>query len=292
MTLLRQLKIWSDMIKLEHTVFSLPFMLVSMILVSDNNLFPSWKVLFWAILALLGARSAAMTINRILDRDIDAKNQRTVNRALVTGDISLYGSYFMSAIGFGLMLYSAMQLNTICVLLSPLAVFVLTLYSYTKRFTYWCHLVLGIAVGGAVLGGWLANSGSLFALLPYCLMLGVCFWIMGFDILYALQDMEFDQEHRLFSVPARFGLSKSLIISRVSHLLSAIFFVSGLFAVQQEIFIYYLAACLVLIIGLVHQQYIVSLDLKNIPRAFFQANAVISTVFFIIIFLGKLVIYF
>jgi 4-hydroxybenzoate polyprenyltransferase len=292
------LKVWAEMIKLEHTIFSAPFMLSAIILAKPGS-WPSWIVLFWCAVALLGARSSAMTLNRLIDAKIDALNPRTANRAIPAGIFSVNKAILLSILGFALLLLAALNLPRICVQLLPVAVFFLTAYSYIKRFSYWCHLVLGIAVGGAVLGGWLAITGG-FAWPPMLLGLAVAFWVCGFDILYALQDLRFDQENFLHSVPAKFGQKKAMRISVICHLLSVLFFCCAAYSFWEfhsssvQLFWYspislgYGFGLLVIILGLIQQHQIINKDLTKINKVFFNANALISSCFFLCIFVANI----
>lgn len=274
------------MIKLEHTIFAAPFMVSSMLLAS--NAFPSFWTFLWAGLVLLGARSAAMTFNRIIDRDIDKNNPRTANRAIPAGLISTRKSILFGMGSLVLLCISAYQLPSICWMLSPIAIIGLVTYSYFKRFTWLCHLYLGLVISGAVLGGWAAVTGELSSILPYCLALGICFWIMGFDILYAILDFDFDTKFKIHSIPARFGIKRSIQISQSTHLLSVICVCLGIPYVTSNMQIPYIISIGILCIGLIYEHYLIHKSLDNINKAFFQANAVISSLFGLSIILGKL----
>ena len=203
------------MIKFEHTVFALPFAFLGMILAAEG--WPSWPVVGWIVVAMVGARSAAMSFNRLADRKIDAANPRTAARAVPAGEVS--PAFVAVFIGLSLALFflAAWNLNDLTLLLSPVAVLVLFGYSYTKRFTSFAHLVLGLALAGAPLGAWIAVRGS-FATTPIVLAGVVILWVAGFDVLYALQDMEFDRGRGLHSIPAAAGERGSLWISGLFHL--------------------------------------------------------------------------
>ncbi len=278
------------MIKIEHTVFSAPFMLSALIFASDPK-WPSLKVLFWACVALIGARSAAMSLNRLIDWRIDALNPRTAQRAIPAGKLSPKAVFVFSVLGFSLMALAALNLPKICFYLLPVAVLWLSLYSYFKRFSWLAHYVLGIALGGAVLGGWLAVTGS-FAIFPVLFALGVSLWVAGFDILYAIQDLSFDQSKGLHSIPAKFGLKPALWISRFTHLITLqLFFAAGFYLpanVSSVVNFGYWSGVFVLGVGVVTQQWLVHKDLKNIEIAFFTANAWVSTMFLICILMAKM----
>lgn len=292
MTFISKIKTWAEMIKIEHTVFSAPFMLSSMLLASGKN-WPSAITFFWCAIALLGARSAAMSLNRLIDWRIDALNPRTANRPIPSGKISPQTTLWLSILGFGLLALAALNLPKICLYLLPVAVLWLSFYSYCKRFTWLCHWVLGIALGGAVLGGWIAVSGKV-EWTPIILASAVALWVAGFDILYALQDLDFDKKNNLFSVPTRFGMAKSLWIARICHLACLILFIwcgFWLKALGQYFMFGYWVACVIALLGLVQQHIIIARDQNKIEAVFFTANALISSLFFVCILTGKLISY-
>jgi len=205
------------MIKFSHSIFALPFAFTSALIAAEG--IPPPSKVFWITVAMVGARSGAMGFNRVADRRLDALNPRTAQRELPAGRISVRAALLFSALSFAVLVFSAYMLNPLCLLLSPVAIALAVFYSYTKRLTWASHLVLGVAIAAAPLGAWIAVTGGFIpgALLP---ALAVVFWLAGFDILYALQDREFDKTHGLYSVPARFGIERSLWISRFFHLLS------------------------------------------------------------------------
>ena len=214
------IKEWCEMIRIEHTVFALPFALSGMLLSIPN--LPSFSVLFWTVVAFAGARSAAMTLNRIIDAQIDARNPRTNMRSIPAGRINQAQAYVFAVVSFSIMLYAASQLNPLCVWLSPIAIFWLSFYSFTKRFTWLCHIVLGISLGGAALGGWIASSGHLEGPAPWLLALAVTTWVAGFDLIYACQDIDIDRKEKLHSVPAVFGVKATLDSSVILHLVTVL----------------------------------------------------------------------
>jgi 4-hydroxybenzoate polyprenyltransferase len=202
------------MIKFEHTLFALPFALLGMMLAAEG--WPPARTVLWIVVAMVGARSAAMGFNRLVDRGIDAANPRTAARALPAGLVTpAFVAVFVAA-GVALLLVAAWQLNPLCVTLAPVALLVLLGYSYTKRFTALSHLVLGLALAGAPLGAWIAVRGDVSAT-PLLLAGVVLLWVAGFDVLYALQDEEFDRRSGLHSIPARFGVVPALWISVALH---------------------------------------------------------------------------
>ena len=295
-TICKKLILTSRLVKLEHTLFSAPFLCSSLLIATGSKSFlPELRVLFFAGLALLGARSAAMSLNRLIDRKIDALNPRTKDRELPQKKLSTKFVLFFAFCSFVLLFWSAFNLPRLCFYLSPVAVFWLVFYSYTKRFTYLSHYVLGLTFAASVAGGWIAVTGqiTLFAVL---LTLAVSFWVAGFDIVYALQDLQFDRRNRLYSIPACFGLKKALQIAQLSHLVAAIFFVLPIFLAPEEIrgvFWFYCLGCLSVIFGLVKQHLGIIRNIfrlkKVIDLYFFEFNAWISFLFFLLILLGKLV---
>lgn len=212
---LQQLRVVLEMIKIEHTLFALPFALLGMILAAEG--WPSWEKVGWIAVAMVGARSAAMGFNRLVDSKIDAANPRTSTRALPAGLVTpgFVGLFVVAS--SALLGVAAWKLNPLAFALSPVALGILFLYSYTKRFTWICHLVLGLALSGAPLGAWIAIRGDVQAA-PLVLALAVLLWTAGFDVLYALQDLEFDRKNGLFSIPARFGVVPALWISGALHI--------------------------------------------------------------------------
>ncbi|HEV8631574.1 MAG TPA: UbiA-like polyprenyltransferase [Thermoanaerobaculia bacterium] len=203
-----------EMIKIEHTLFALPFAFLGMMLAAGG--LPPWRTVFWITVAMVGARSAAMAFNRLADRRLDAANPRTATRALPQGALTpgFVAAFVVAAAS--LLVVAAWQLNPLALALSPVALAVVFLYSYTKRFTALCHLVLGLALAGAPLGAWIAVRGDV-ATAPLVLGGAVLLWVAGFDVLYGLQDVDFDRRSGLFSIPARLGVRPALWLSAVFH---------------------------------------------------------------------------
>lgn len=283
---LSQVKEWTEMIKLEHTVFALPFALSGLILASST--IPAPLTFFWTVLAFAGARAAAMTLNRIIDSKIDKLNPRTAERAIPAGRIRATTATAAAIAAFGVMIFAASQLPKICLLLSPIAVAWLSIYSFTKRFTWLCHIVLGIALGGAALGGWVAANGALSEPAPWFLALAVSTWVAGFDIIYALQDIDFDRSQKLHSIPARFGAGKALVISSLLHVVT----VGALVAVGYLLglgWCYWLGVLLVAGMLVYEHSLISPKDLSKINAAFFNVNGVVSILTFVIFLADKLI---
>jgi 4-hydroxybenzoate polyprenyltransferase len=204
------------MIRVEHSVFALPFALLGAMLAARG--WPSGRQLLWIVVAMIGARSAAMSFNRVIDRHLDAQNPRTANRALPMGALSVRFVWIFAVFSSALLLFAAYQLNPLAFQLSPLALAILFVYSYTKRFTILSHIVLGFCLGIAPAAAWIAVRGSLD---PSILLLtaAVTLWVAGFDILYACQDIEFDRQAGLHSVPQRWGIRRALQVSSALHII-------------------------------------------------------------------------
>jgi len=274
--LAQNLRVTLEMIKWEHSVFALPFALCGAMLAANG--LPTAHQLTWIIVAMVAARSAAMAFNRLADASIDAANPRTRTRALPTGTLTPRFVAAFVAVSCGIFVVAAWQLSRLALLLSPVALAVVLLYSYTKRFTRWSHLVLGFALGIAPTAAWIAVRGSLD---PRILLLtaAVTFWVGGFDVLYACQDYDFDHQAGLHSVPRHLGIGAALWIARVLHLLMLLLLVGVLLAFGLG----KLAAAGVVAVAalLAYEHSLVSADdLSRLNAAFFTMNGVISVVFF------------
>ena len=266
-----------SMIRFAHTIFALPFALLSTLLAAGGV--PSLPTLFWILVAMVGARSAAMSFNRIVDRGIDARNPRTASRELPAGILSVRFAALFSAVSAALFVLAAAQLNRLCLLLSPVALAVVLGYSLTKRFTSLSHVVLGLSLAIAPVGAWIAVTGAL-ALLPVVLALAVVFWVAGFDVLYSLQDETFDREQGLRSLPAQLGNRRALLLSALFHA-AALALLFGTFVLARGGLLFGLG---VVLAGafLVRQHAIVRPgDLSRVDAAFFTANGWLSVIFFL-----------
>jgi 4-hydroxybenzoate polyprenyltransferase len=241
----------------------------------------------WTIIAFTGARAAAMSLNRIIDAEIDSKNPRTKQRAIPEGKINKSQAFVFAVLSFAVMLLAASKLPPLCLFLSPIAVFWLSFYSYTKRFSALCHFALGIALGGAALGGWIAAGGSLLAPSAWLLALAVVCWVTGFDIIYACQDIDFDREQNLHSLPAKLGLAGALGISSFLHIVTVVCLVL-LGLCSQLGLIFWLG--LVIVAGLLFYEHslISPKDLSKLNAAFFNVNGFISILAFVSIFTDRL----
>ncbi len=269
---LRKLKIILEMIKFEHTIFALPFALMSMMLAADG--LPERRIIIWILVAMVGARSSAMAFNRIADITYDRLNPRTADRALPKGILSIGEVWlftFLSAVTF---VFASYMLNSLAFALSPVALLIILGYSYTKRFTSLTHLVLGLALGIAPVGAWIAVRGQ-FNIAPIVLSGAVMFWTAGFDIIYALQDIEFDRKQGLFSIPRFLGISRSLIVSRLFHFTAVLLLI--LFGVIMHLGWAYFGGTLAAAVLLAYEQSLVKPnDLSKVNVAFFNTNGFVS----------------
>lgn len=273
-----------DAIKFEHTVFALPFAYVSMVLAADG--WPGWRTVIWVTLAMAGARTLAMSVNRLADRFIDAANPRTARRHLPAGLLTTAQVTVAAVMAGILLLLSASMLNPLCLALAPLAVLFLVGYSYTKRFTWLSHWILGFTDGIATAGGWIAVRAA-FAPPVYVLWFALTVWIAGFDLIYACQDVEFDRGHRLHSVPARFGIPAALATARSCHVLTIAAF--ALLGWMMGLGWLYWAGVAVVAGLLVYEHSLVSPgDLSRLDVAFFNVNGYIALILFLSVLAGRL----
>lgn len=274
---MRRILLVLDAIKFEHTVFALPFAYIGMVLAA-GGVFTWWQVL-WITVAMAGARTLAMATNRVIDRHLDAMNPRTSARALPTGRIAPRDMALLAAVGMAALVVAAAQLNDLCLKLLPIAAVVLVGYNYTKRFTWASHFVLGFADGMAPVGGWIAITGSLdmaAALLGFAVM----FWIGGFDMIYACQDIAFDRRQGLYSIPAQFGVTAGLWASAASHVLTvALLAAVGLLL---GLGIWYWVGLAITAGLLIYEHSLVRPDdLSRLDVAFFNMNGYIAVTMFV-----------
>lgn len=218
---MRTLRTLASLVKLEHTVFALPFAYAGMVLGADaaGRAVDAWLVL-WITLAMIGARTLAMGLNRVIDAEIDARNPRTAGRELPTGRVTRSQVWLLCAASLALLVGSTFQLDPITRVLWPIPVALFAIYPYTKRFTWLCHAVLGLSIGLAPLAAWLAAGGPGDELAPYLLWLGIACWIGGFDVIYATADVDFDRAHGIRSLPVRFGIGPALAVVKVAHVVT------------------------------------------------------------------------
>ena len=270
-----------EMIKFEHSVFALPFALTGALLAArfagPEPRWPSWQQLGWILVAMVGARSAAMTINRIVDLRYDRENPRTQTRALATGELSLGFAWMFTLLSSGLLVLAAWQLNPLALKLAPVALAVLFFYSFTKRFTSWSHIVLGFCLGMSPGAAWIAVSGSLDARM-WILCAAVTLWVAGFDVLYACQDVEFDKRAGLFSIPKTFGIAHALQVARGMHVATVLLlcWLAWSFALPWPAW----AGVAVVAALLAYEHSLVKPhDLSKLDAAFFAVNGYISMLF-------------
>jgi len=281
--ILKKLNDFSELVMFKHSVFSLPFIFIAMLVASYLNTgsgWFGWKLLLLGALAAVTARNFAMGVNRYLDRDIDILNPRTKGRPSVDGRVSqvqILGFIFVNASAFVLVAYFV---NTFALQLSLPILMVLGGYSYFKRFSSLAHLVLGASLGLAPIAGVVAVSGEL-SLWSVYLALGVTFWVAGFDLLYSLQDMDFDKANGLHSIPSRFGAEKTMYIARVFHILTIVFWIA--FILHANLGMWAGIAVLFSTFMLSYEHYLVSKDFTNIDKAFFTVNGYLGFVFLLLI---------
>ena len=269
---------WGEFVKFSHTVFALPFAIAAMVVAArETRGWPGWRVFGLILIAMVAARTCAMAFNRIADRDFDRANPRTRDRHLPSGRISLVSAWLLCSLsGLGLIAASYF-INTICFYLSPVALFVICFYSLTKRFTDFTHFYLGVALALAPLGAWLAVRGSL-DLLPVILALAVVAWLVGFDIIYALQDYEFDRQQRLHSLVVRWGAENALTFAFLSHMV--MWGLLAFFGLVCGFRMAYITGLVIILGSLLLEHWLARRrSLKWINVAFFRLNGLISLVF-------------
>ena len=280
---MNRLRVTLEMIKFEHSVFALPFALTGALLAARyagaTPAWPAWRQLGWILVGMVGARSAAMTINRIVDLRYDRENPRTKTRALATGELSLGFAWMFTLAASALLVLAAWQLNSLALKLSPVALAVLFLYSYTKRFTPWSHLVLGFCLGMSPGAAWIAVSGSLDARM-WILCAAVTLWVAGFDVLYACQDVEFDKRAGLFSIPKTFGVAHALLVARAMHVATVLLlcWLAWSFSLPWPAWVG--VGVVALLLGYEHSL-VKPHDLSKLNAAFFTVNGYISVLFFV-----------
>ena len=275
------MRIVLEMIKFEHSVFALPFALTGALLAAraSRNGWPTFRQVVWIVVAMVAARSAAMTINRIVDLRYDRENPRTNKRALATGDLSVSFAWLFTLAAVGLFFVAAWQLNRLALELAPVALAILFFYSFTKRFTNWSHLFLGFALGISPAAAWIAVTGGLDSRI-LLLCAAVTLWVGGFDVLYACQDVEYDRSAGLFSVPKRFGIARALIISRVMHV--GVVLLLGLLAASFALpWPAWMGIAVVAGLLAYEHSLVKANDLSKLDAAFFAVNGYISLLFLV-----------
>ncbi|CAM4318485.1 UbiA-like polyprenyltransferase [Saccharibacillus endophyticus] len=276
-----KIRVFLEMIKIEHTLFALPFAFMGMLLgsVVINGHLPSWAQAGWILLAMIGARSAAMGMNRLIDRYIDAKNPRTEKRAIPAGLLKTSEVAIFVVVFLGLFLWATWELSRFALTLFPIALALILLYSYTKRFTWLCHIVLGATIALAPLGGWAAVTDS-FSWSSLVFYVAIAFWTAGFDVIYACDDIDFDRKEGIYSIPSRFGLEKALKIAQGFHVVTAIGLISLVFITPLGW--WYAAGVVIACSILFYQHRIVKpSDLSRVQTAFFTMNSWLSSIVFV-----------
>lgn len=274
---------YASLIRFSHTIFAMPFAMASLALAWPRHPV-TWRGLLWILVAMVGARSAAMAFNRLADKKFDALNPRTQGWELQRGTVKVWEAIVLTVTASLLFVYAALQLSWICFLLSPVALAIVFFYSLTKRFTWAAHLFLGLALSIAPIGAWLAVAGSAVTVnemaTPLSLGLAVLFWLAGFDVIYSLQDRDFDQKQGLYSIPVRFGIAGALRLSSFFHVVTVVFLaLVGLTAHMGVI--YWLGFTMVAGVLYWEHRIVAPHDLSRINRAFFDYNAYVSIGYFV-----------
>jgi 4-hydroxybenzoate polyprenyltransferase len=285
MSLTKKIADYLRLIKFSHSVFALPFAFTSALIAADGV--PTLQQIFWITVAMIGGRTGAMGMNRIADRKIDALNPRTKDRELPRGVIGTRDALIFTVAAFALLVLAAYELNPLCFKISPVVILVLIGYSYTKRFTWLCHIFLGIALALAPLGAWIAVRGSVDSRI-LILSAAVMFWVAGFDALYGIQDVEFDRSHGIYSIPRVFGVRASIMIARIFHVITVVLLL--VLAPLFELSYIYLLGVAVSAGLLIYEHMLVRPDdLSKLDIAFFNMNGYISLTVFVFTFLHYIV---
>ncbi len=279
----KEIKKYLSLVKFSHTIFAMPFALIGFFIAIKTSNFTfdnsSWKILLFIVLCMVFARNAAMGFNRYIDRVIDKKNPRTAIREIPAGDIKVKSALAFIIINVLLFVVTTWFINRLVFFLSPVALIVILGYSYTKKFTSLCHFILGLGLSLSPIGAYLSVTGE-FAFLPILFSLTVLFWTSGFDIIYSLQDEEFDKSEKLKSIPAYIGKKNALLLSSVSHLLAAIFVLWAGLEAHFSLGVWYWVGAVFFIGSLLYQHTIVKAnDLSRVNLAFFTTNGLASIVF-------------
>ena len=280
--IIQKAKDFNELVMFEHSIFSLPFIFIGMIVAADGWF--GWWLLVMGLAAALSARNFAMGVNRYADRDIDAKNPRTENRPNVDGRIDSSSIMIFIIVNALVFIGVAYMINPLAFSLSFPILFILGGYSYFKRFSSWAHIVLGISLGLAPIAGVVAVSATI-TIWSVLLSLGVIFWVAGFDLLYSLQDMDFDKENNLHSIPSKYGSKATLFISSIFHSLTVVFW--ALFVWVADLGIFAFVAVVLSAMMLMYEHHLVRKDFTQIDRAFFTVNGYLGIGFFILIILDK-----
>lgn len=264
------------LVMFSHTIFSLSFALISLLLVTDGR--PEIKTLFWVLVAFMGARTGANAINRVIDAKIDAKNPRTANRQIPMGTMHKTEVIVFTLVCFAVMVFAAAQLNWLCVSLSPIAIFLMVIYSYTKRFTWACHLILGITSAAAPVGAWIAVTGQMSWIAFFMGAANTC-WVAGFDIIYGAQDYDFDKANGLHSIPEQFGVKNGLYIARALHFGALCALIAVGFLAEELGTIYFTGLGIIGVLFVLEHAIVSPERLTNVKLASYNINQLISLVF-------------
>lgn len=284
MSAVERIVTYGRMIRFSHSIFALPFALASMTLAFEGRAFDLLRLL-WVLVAMVGARSAAMGFNRLVDHDTDARNPRTSGRELPRGALTRGQVWAFVVASAGALVLAAAMLNPLCLVLSPLALLIVFGYSYTKRFTELSHLVLGLALGVAPVGAWIAVRGR-FDVLPILLGLAVLGWVAGFDIIYACQDLDFDRREGLRSIPARLGMARALWVARGLHVL-AVAFLAAIYPLARLHPVYLVGVAGVAALLAYEHTLVRPGDLSRVNAAFFTLNGWVSLGYLVATLAGR-----
>ncbi|MGN7359422.1 UbiA-like polyprenyltransferase [Paenibacillus sp. SAF-054] len=265
---------FSELVMFSHTLFSLPFAVISMVWAAGG--WPSWHVMLWGLIALVGARNGANAFNRLADRRFDAANPRTAHRHLPRQLLGTREVGVFVLVNYAIFIFAASMLNPLCMVLSPVAILLITSYSYAKRFTWLSHLYLGFVIASAPIGAWFAVTGA-FAFTPFVLGTVVMLWIAGFDVIYGTQDIEFDRSHGLWSMPSFFGLTQALRMSKAMHLIMMLLLLS-LYFTQQLGWIYLMGLGIAALLLMTEHGIIRPGNARLMKLASYNLNQVISMV--------------
>ncbi len=283
--MIQKAKYFNELVMFEHSIFSLPFIFISMVVAADGWF--GWWLLIMGVLAAISARNFAMGVNRYADRDVDAKNPRTQSRPNVDGRLDASSIMIFIIVNAFVFIAVAYMINSLALILSIPILFILASYSYFKRFSSLAHIVLGISLGLAPIAGAVAVSASI-PTWSLILSLGVIFWVAGFDLLYSLQDIDFDKNNNLYSIPAKYGADTTLLLSSFFHILTVLFW--GLFVWISGLGVFAILAVVLSGVMLSYEHYLVRKDFTQIDRAFFTVNGYLGIAFFILIILDKILL--
>ena len=281
--LLKLINNFNELVMFKHSIFSLPFIFIAMVVAASGWF--GWYLLFMGTLAALSARNFAMGFNRYLDRDIDALNPRTVNRPSVDGRVSVFQMQVFTLLNALIFIIVAYAVNSLAFYLSVPILLIVASYSYFKRFSYLAHIILGISLGLAPIAGVVAVSETI-TLWSIYLATGVMFWVAGFDLLYSLQDIQIDKKLGLHSIPSKFGAKKTMLFSKILHILTVLFW--SLFVLSANLGLFAYIAIIISAVMLTYEHIIVSRDFTKIDKAFFTINGYLGIVFFILIILDSI----